>query len=643
MKTYKTSNKPWSVMTALALSAVLAQGQPSPAKKAMTPQQPPKVVLPMSKTPVNQSPVKANEKLQKVPQPLTVPKQNGHPTKVGAKKPQATSSQTVKQAESAKNPTVSKSTTQGVQKSKPHGKEANKGAKPPRLTTAQQLVGVGVPEAVANSLGMRADRGDIEALKTARLVTYAAGQLQLAGASQELQIKSLKEIIDRRLTDPSPGGAADQIIGNAYVQSSPFLGEGKSKMPAWANAGLTVRSSLAAAANLQGIGLTPDDPAYRSTIDTMLRDGLSGQSANNVVGATAIKTYLGLDNLPGSTKGKEWNVARGVLTADVILQGAGIERGSRTFNIIMGSVLNQGLGPKDAGRLAWDAAESVLEGVPNSSGTGLPGYSGRPGTQAGNAGQEPRQNSGDETSGNATPTEELHDHGLPPVYIKYDDDEPSGSTPAGSEPSGGSSNPDTGSGTDGKGNEPSKYDPANAESIEFVDTSGDDNEYSGTRVYRFADGTVVTEVIDSNNNVVSRHEEHPDTSSEDSSRPRDPESGQRLLPTEAEIRAWWSSGARPPIGAGKGAQPENPTGGGNDVVYTSGTGPIPDRKGTLLGGDPAERVTKTKPPIGQFTGRPVTKPGGAQPESPSGGVDGTGSRPGQTGSGPLPKNPMTDH
>jgi hypothetical protein len=137
-----------------------------------------------------------------------------------------------------------------------------------------------------------------------------------------------------------------------------------------------------------------------------------------------------------------------------------------------------------------------------------------------------------------------------------------------------------------------------------------------------------------------QHEANKETDGNDKSsteRPRDPDDTTRR-PTEAEKRQLLSGGARMIIGKRNGAQPESPSGGGDDNVWTGGSGPLPDKKGKLLGGDTREPIaTRAKPVISSST--PLRKPGSAGPENPSGGGDDSGYQPGNQNSSPPGSKP----
>jgi hypothetical protein len=114
--------------------------------------------------------------------------------------------------------------------------------------------------------------------QTLRLVTGAIAQLQLVGASDAVIERLAEEIITRGLTDDSPGGTTDNLIGRAVIEEV----TGKPAPSSLPRAGEVARALIDAQANLQLAGIDDTDEA-RAVTDRIVREGLRGARARAAV------------------------------------------------------------------------------------------------------------------------------------------------------------------------------------------------------------------------------------------------------------------------------------------------------------------------------------------------------------------------
>jgi hypothetical protein len=148
--------------------------------------------------------------------------------------------------------------------------------KTPVWFTADDLVSLGLSKASATTLigavkSKDKNKAD-EATKTMVLVVDCAANLRTIGAKYQQITGPVEEIAKRRLTDRSPGGAADDIIGKAMIEVllpdlDPEL-KIPSKIPG--RPGRVAVAIFDAIGNLAMVGLEYGSPEVRKIIQTIV-------------------------------------------------------------------------------------------------------------------------------------------------------------------------------------------------------------------------------------------------------------------------------------------------------------------------------------------------------------------------------------
>lgn len=143
------------------------------------------------------------------------------------------------------------------------------------------LTGIGVSEEASQKLAERFSDGDPEAQKTINVAADSAAALQYVGADSSKIEAVVTEIANRRLTDRSKGGAADNLVGQVIIEE--LTGR---KAPPNTLHGEVARSLLNAKAALQTIAVDEDSEVGAGLINKIVDQGLYGDRAKAVIDAT---------------------------------------------------------------------------------------------------------------------------------------------------------------------------------------------------------------------------------------------------------------------------------------------------------------------------------------------------------------------
>ena len=157
----------------------------------------------------------------------------------------------------------------------------------PRMNADSQLAELfsnsGIKTELAESLADSLSGGDTEDVAGAKVVLGAIGDLQLVGADPQLIEEVAGRLIKGDLSDNGPGTAADQIVGEAVIET--FLGEqNPKKIP---NAGEVAKAIIGAAAELQHAGVDENSGNGRFLLEFIRDRGLKGKEAKE-----ATKNFL---------------------------------------------------------------------------------------------------------------------------------------------------------------------------------------------------------------------------------------------------------------------------------------------------------------------------------------------------------------
>jgi hypothetical protein len=172
---------------------------------------------------------------------------------------------------------------------------------------AEQLESTGLSAQEAATLAKNVAGGDPTAVQSAELIGNAISNLQNAGVDAAGIAKVVKEINRRKLTDPTVGGAADDLVGRAVLVE--LVGEDRvSKLPPNANPGDLARSLLNAQAAIQLVGADPNSPESKALIDGILGGNLGRDRANALIKGFTDKPVgvaegLGPDGRPSGAPG----------------------------------------------------------------------------------------------------------------------------------------------------------------------------------------------------------------------------------------------------------------------------------------------------------------------------------------------------
>lgn len=143
------------------------------------------------------------------------------------------------------------------------------------------LTGIGVSEEASQKLAERFSDGDQDAQKTINVAADSAAALQYVGADSSKIEAVVTEIADRRLTDRSKGGAADNLVGQVIIEE--LTGR---KAPKNSLQGEVARSLLNAKAALQTIAVDEDSEVGAALINKIVDEGLHGDRAKALIDAT---------------------------------------------------------------------------------------------------------------------------------------------------------------------------------------------------------------------------------------------------------------------------------------------------------------------------------------------------------------------
>ena len=296
------------------------------------------------------------------------------------------------------------------------------------------LIQIGLGRASAEPLAKRIAAGDPDAKKTGALLQQMATRMQAAGVPAKKQTAILEEAAARRLTDASPGGAADGLVGRALIAE--LVGERTAALlRPGSNAGLVASALFEGIAQLDNTAVA--GAGRQAAIDDIVRGGLSGDAAKGRVGGAIIEDLVGKPDaalLPAGTD--KLAVAGALLDAMAGLQAAGLERDTVLGREVLQGILRGGLRGATAAQFVKTKLAPVVSAARSD---------------AGRAGSSPAV---------AAPPASIGDGGRPPGQAGREDasssgirggNGPAGSGSAGAGPGAGPGSADNGGGGPGGG------------------------------------------------------------------------------------------------------------------------------------------------------------------------------------------------
>ena len=262
------------------------------------------------------------------------------------------------------------------------------------------LMQIGLGRASAEQLAKQIAAGDPEAKKTGALLQQMATRMQAAGVPAKKQTAILEEAAARRLTDASPGGAADGLVGRALIAE--LVGERTAALlRPGSNAGLVASALFEGISQLDNTAVA--GAGRQAAIDDIVRGGLSGDAAKGRVGGAIIEDLVGKPDaalLPAGTD--KLAVAGALLDAMAGLQAVGLERDSVLGREVLQGILRGGLKGATAAQFVKTKLAPVVSAARNTAGragsspavAAPPASIGDGGRPAGQVGREDASSSG---------------------------------------------------------------------------------------------------------------------------------------------------------------------------------------------------------------------------------------------------------
>lgn len=189
--------------------------------------------------------------------------------------------------------------------------------------------------------------------KTRKLAIEASSNLALVGAKNEVVERVANKILDRGLTEDDANTlAARTMIETLTGQSMP------EHLP---EAGEVAKAVLNGMADMASVGIEQGSDIQQNAINRIVREGLHGERARDVVGAAVIEKMTGKPAPDSLSKAGE--VAKALLKAMGDMYLGGIEQGSDTQQKTMNRIVQEGLYGERADAAVMDVLGPILERI----------------------------------------------------------------------------------------------------------------------------------------------------------------------------------------------------------------------------------------------------------------------------------------